>query len=231
MNPAENRQPALIFLALALLLALVPNLVLVPGVEAGEFKIARLKYRGGGDWYSDPTSMPNLLARVKSDLGIETARDEVKLDIMNESLFNHPFAYMTGHGKVKFSEEEAARLRLYLGSGGFLWVDDNYGLDEHFRKEIRKAFPDEELVELPFSHEIYHVVYDFPGGLPKIHEHHGGPPRGYGIVYEGRLVVFYSFNTDIGDGLEDAGVHDDPPDKREAAARMAVNIIAYALTH
>ena len=193
--------------------------------------MARLKYRGGGDWYSDPTSIPNLLARVRRDLGVETARDEVKLDIMNESLFNYPFSYMTGHGRVKFSDEEAARLRIYLTSGGFLWVDDNYGLDEHFRKEIRKVFPEEELVELPFSHEIYNSVYDFPGGLPKIHEHHGGPPHGYGIVYEGRLVVFYSFNTDIGDGLEDAGVHDDPPEKREAAARMAVNIVAYALTH
>jgi hypothetical protein len=204
---------------------------LVSAQAAGEFNIARLKYRGGGDWYSDPTSMPNLLARAKRDLGIETARDEVKLDIMDESLFNHPFAYMTGHGKVRFSDEETARLRVYLTSGGFLWADDNYGMDEHFRGEIRKVFPDEELVELPFSHEIYHVVYDFPNGLPKIHEHHGGPPHGYGIVHEGRLVVFYTFNTDIGDGLEDAGVHDDPPEKREAASRMAVNIVAYALTH
>jgi hypothetical protein len=212
-------------------LALLLVAALAPPAAPEEFNIARLKYRGGGDWYSDPTSMPNLLARVRRDLGLEAARDEVKLDIMNQSLFNYPFAYMTGHGKVKFSEEEAARLRLYLTSGGFLWADDNYGMDEYFRKEIRKVFPDVELVEVPFSHEIYHVVYDFPDGLPKIHEHHGGPPHGYGIVYEGRLVVFYSYNTDIGDGLEDAGVHDDPPEKREAATRMAVNIVAYALTH
>ena len=212
-------------------MVLVLLAILVSSAASEEFTVARLKYRGGGDWYSDPTSMPNLLARVKRDLRIETTGDEVKLDIMNESLFNYPFAYMTGHGKVKFSDEEAARLRVYLTSGGFLWVDDNYGLDEHFRKEIRKVFPEQELVELPFSHEIYHAIYDFPGGLPKIHEHHGGPPHGYGIVYEGRLVVFYTFNTDIGDGLEDAGVHDDPPDKREAASRMAVNIVGYALTH
>ena len=225
MHPAKNAPPALSCAVLVLLA------VLVSSAASEEFNIARLKYRGGGDWYSDPTSMPNLLARVKRDLGIETARDEVKLDIRDESLFNHPFAYMTGHGKVKFSDEEAARLRVYLASGGFLWVDDNYGLDEHFRKEIRKVFPEEELVELPFSHGIYHTIYDFPGGLPKIHEHHGGPPHGYGIVYEGRLVVFYTFNTDIGDGLEDAGVHNDPPDKREAASRTAVNIVAYALTH
>ena len=214
-----------------LVLILLLAAIFASSAASEEFNVARLKYRGGGDWYSDPTSIPNLLARVRRDLGVETARDEVKLDIMNESLFNYPFSYMTGHGRVKFSDEEAARLRIYLTSGGFLWVDDNYGLDEHFRKEIRKVFPEEELVELPFSHEIYNSVYDFPGGLPKIHEHHGGPPHGYGIVYEGRLVVFYSFNTDIGDGLEDAGVHDDPPEKREAAARMAVNIVAYALTH
>jgi hypothetical protein len=225
MHPTKIAPPALSCLVLVLLA------ILVSSAASEEFTVARLKYRGGGDWYSDPTSMPNLLARVKRDLRIETTGDEVKLDIMNEWLFNYPFAYMTGHGKVKFSDEEAARLRVYLTSGGFLWADDNYGLDEHFRKEIRKVFPEEELVELPFSHEIYNMVYGFPGGLPKIHEHHGGPPHGYGIVYEGRLVVFYTFNTDIGDGLEDAGVHDDPPDKREAASRMAVNIVGYALTH
>jgi hypothetical protein len=217
--------------AAGLWLAVLLAAILVSTAAAEEFAVARLKYRGGGDWYSDPTSMPNLLVRAGRDLGVETARDEVRLDIMDESLFHYPFAYMTGHGRVKFSDEEAARLRIYLTSGGFLWADDNYGLDEHFRKEIRKVFPEEELVELPFSHEIYHMVHEFPDGLPKIHEHHGGPPHGYGIVYEGRLVVFYTFNTDIGDGLEDAGVHDDPPEKREAAARMAVNIVAYALTH
>lgn len=225
MYPSRFAPQALLYLAVVLLAAHTTP------AAADAFNIARLKYRGGGDWYSDPTSMPNLLARVKRDLGIETARDEVKLDIMDESLFNHPFAYMTGHGKVKFSDEEAARLRVYLSSGGFLWADDNYGMDEHFRREIRKVFPDEELVEVPFGHEVYHIAYDFPNGLPKIHEHHGGAPHGYGIVYEERLVVFYTFNTDIGDGLEDAGVHDDPPEKREAASRMAVNIVAYALTH
>jgi hypothetical protein len=221
------RTAALIFLCSIMLI----SAAFVPGAHSAEFTIARLKYRGGGDWYSDPTSMPNLLSRVARDLGVDAARDEVKLDIMDESLFGYPFAYMTGHGKVKFSEEEAARLRLYLTSGGFLWADDNYGMDEYFRRELRKVFPDEELVELPFGHDIYHTVYDFPDGLPKIHEHHGGPPHGYGIIYEGRLVVFYSFNTDIGDGLEDPDVHGDPPEKREAAMKMALNIVAYALTH
>jgi hypothetical protein len=197
----------------------------------GGFQIARLKYRGGGDWYSDPTSLPNLLRKASQALGIKSAQEEARVSIMDDNLFTYPFAYMTGHGKVRFSEDEAARLRHYLTSGGFLWADDNYGMDEHFRREIRKVFPDQEIVELPFDHEIYHIVYDFPSGLPKIHEHHGGPPHGYGIFHDGRLVVFYSYNTDIGDGLEDQQVHKDPPEKRDAAAKMAVNVVAYALTH
>jgi hypothetical protein len=197
----------------------------------GELQIARLKYRGGGDWYSDPTSLPNLQAAVERDLGIPAAEEEARVAIMDENLFAYPFVYMTGHGKVRFSEEEAARLRNYLRGGGFLWADDNYGMDEHFRREIRKVFPEEELVELTFSHPIYHAVYEFPRGLPKIHEHDGGPPHGYGIMDGDRLVVFYTFNTDIGDGLENPEVHGDPPEKRTQAMRMALNIVAYAMTH
>ena len=196
-----------------------------------EFTIARLRYRGGGDWYTDPTSLSNLLREVEKAIGTKTPKEEVRISIMDEALFTYPFLYMTGHGAVEFSEEEAAKLRLYLTSGGFLWADDCYGMDQSFRKEIRKVFPEEELVEIPFSHEIYRVVYGFPQGLPKIHEHAGGPPHGYAIFHEGRLVVFYSFNTDIGDGLEDADVHRDPPEKREAALKMGVNIVGYALTH
>ena len=216
---------------LMLCLMLVGSGMSATGSVEGGFQIARLKYRGGGDWYSDPTSLPNLLKEVEKVLGVKTPKEEVRLSIMDEALFSYPFLYMTGHGKVKFSDEEAARLRHYLLSGGFLWADDNYGMDEYLRGELRKVFPEAELVELPFDHEIYHVINDFPSGLPKIHEHHGGPPHGYGILHDGRLVVFYSYNTDIGDGLEDAEVHRDPPEKREAAMRMAVNIVAYALTH
>ncbi len=218
--------------ALLLLMMFSWTVLAIPSpAGAGEFQIARLKYRGGGDWYSDPTSLPNLLEGVEDVLGVKAAKEELRVSIMDEALFTCPFAYITGHGKVRFSEEEAARLRLYLASGGFLWADDNYGMDEHFRREIRRVFPEQELVEIPFDHEIYHMVYAFPGGLPKIHEHHGGPPHGYGIVHEGRLVVFYSYNTDIGDGLEDADVHNDPAEKRQAARKMALNIVAYALTH
>lgn len=199
--------------------------------SSGEFAIARLKYRGGGDWYTDPTSLPNLQREVERTLGITAGKEDARISIMDDGLFNYPFLYMTGHGAVEFSDEEAARLRLYLVSGGFLWTDDCYGMDGAFRRELRKVFPDAELVELPFSHEIYSIGYGFPQGLPKVHEHAGGPPHGYGIVHQGRLVVFYSFNTDIGDGLEDADVHRDPPQNKQAALRIATNIVAYALTH
>jgi len=214
-------------------LILAAVLLAAAGAEGytSDFRIARLKYRGGGDWYSDPTSLPNLLRQVERVLGVESAEDEARISIMDETLFTYPFLYMTGHGKIRFSEEEAARLRRYLLAGGFLWADDNYGMDEHFRREIRKVFPENELVELPFDHEVYHMLHDFAAGLPKIHEHDGGPPHGYGIIDEGRLIVYYTFNTDIGDGLEDAEVHNDPPEKRNAAMQMALNIVAYALTH
>jgi len=195
------------------------------------FTIARLKYRGGGDWYSNPTSLPNLLAAVRERLGIPTAKGDVAVDLLDDDLFRYPFLYMTGHGRVSFSSAEAARLRTYLGAGGFLWADDNYGMDEYFRREIRKVLPEQELVELPFSHGIYHSTHSFPAGLPKVHEHDGGPPHGYGMFLDGRLVVFYSFNTDIGDGMEDAEVHHDPPEKREQALRMGINVVTYALTH
>lgn len=195
------------------------------------FVIARLKYRGGGDWYSNPSSLPNLLEAVRQRRGIPAAEEDVVVEILDEDLFRYPFLYMTGHGRVRFSTAEAARLRHYLASGGFLWADDNYGMDKYFRREIRKVFPEAELIDLPFSHEIYHSTYSFPSGLPKIHEHHGGSPRGYGIFHEGRLVVFYSFNTDIGDGMENPEVHNDPPEKREQAIRMGINVVTYALTH
>jgi hypothetical protein len=220
-------------LAKSLLLAALLTIPLAgPGhALADELTIARVKYRGGGDWYTDPTAVPNLLREVERNLGIKAAKEEARISIMDDDLFNYPFLYMSGHGAVEFSEAEAARLGLYLESGGFLWADDCYGMDETFRREIRKVLPDAELVELPFSHEIYHVGYQFPQGLPKVHEHAGGPPHGYGIIYDGRLVVFYSFNTDIGDGLEDADVHQDPPQNRQAALKIATNIVAYALTH
>ena len=195
------------------------------------FTIARLKYRGGGDWYNDPSAIPNLLKFIREETTINTAQDEKRVNIMSEELFSYPVLFMTGHGKIIFSDEEAKRLRKYLISGGFLYADDDYGMDKYFRSAIKKVFPDKELVELPFSHMIYHCHFDFTNGLPKIHEHDGGPPQGFGVFHEGRLVVFYSFNTNISDGWPDSQVHGDPEKKRVEAFKMGTNIIVYLLMH
>jgi hypothetical protein len=214
-----------------LIWALVLALAVPVFASPSAVTVARLKYGGGGDWYANPTSLPNLLHALRSRTEIDVAGDPATVSLGDEGLFLHPILHMTGHGRVAFTDVEAANLRRYLERGGFLWADDNYGMDRHFRAEIGKVFPEASLVELPFDHEIYHSFYRFPDGLPKIHEHDGGPPHGYGLYHEGRLVVFYSFNTDIGDGMEDLQVHNDPPEKHEAALRMGVNVVVYALTH
>ena len=219
-------------LVLALVLGLVAaTFATAVGASPSAVTVARLKYGGGGDWYANPTSLPNLLAALRSRTEIDVAAEPATVSLDDEALFLHPIVHITGHGRVAFSDSEAANLRRYLERGGFLWADDNYGMDRHFRGEMSKVFPEASLVELPFDHEIYRSFYRFPDGLPKIHEHDGGPPHGYGIFHEGRLVVFYSFNTDIGDGMEDLEVHNDPPEKHEAALRMGINIVVYALTH
>lgn len=201
-----------------------------PGARG--FGIARLKYGGGGDWYEDRTSLVNLLRSVRERTAIPVAGDrEAIVEAGSAALFQYPFLFACGHGNMKFSPTEVANLRRYLTTGGFWWIDDDFGIDPSFRREIARIFPETPLVELPFSHPIYHGLYDFPRGLPKIHEHDGGPPHGYGIVRDGRVVVFYSHDTDLGDGLEDEDVHHDPPEKREQALRMALNIVHHALTH
>lgn len=201
------------------------------GEEATQFSIARLRYGGGGDWYSNPSSLPNLMRYLNEQTGIPVSTEEKVVSLTDPDLWNYPYLYLTGHGLVRFSEMAAERLREYLKRGGFLHADDNYGLDEYFRPAIRRIFPQTDWVEIPFEHDIYHCLYEFPNGLPKIHEHHGGPPVGLGIFVEGRLVIFYSYNTDLGDGWEDPEVHNDPPEKREQALQMGANIILYALTH
>ena len=206
--------------------------VLAAGVAgAAPVKLARLRYGGGGDWYANPTSLPNLIAALRARTTLDVAPKGDTVTLTSDRLYDYAILFATGHGRIAFSPAEAARLRKYLLSGGFLHVDDNYGLDESFRKAIKQVFPDRPLVELPFSHPIYHSLYDFPGGLPKIHEHHGGPPHGYGILHEGRVVLFYSYNTDLNDGWESAEVHNDTPERREAALRMGLNIVLYALSH
>ncbi len=196
-----------------------------------DFSVVRIKYDGGGDWYGNKTTFTNLLKYMTDELGLRTSPKEVTAAIMDENFFNYPTAYIAGHGNIKFNEEEANRLRNYLVSGGFLFADDDYGMDKSFRREMAKVFPELKFVELPFRHPIYNIYFDFPNGLPKIHEHDGGPPRGYGLIYEGRLVVFYTTNTDISDGCEDAEIHGDPPDKREAALKMGLNILLYSLIY
>jgi hypothetical protein len=193
--------------------------------------IARLQYDGGGDWYANPSSLPNLLRAIRERTSLPVEKEEARIRLTDERLWDYPYLHMTGHGTVRFSAEEMARLREYAARGGFLHIDDNYGLDESVRKELARAFPDRPLVEVPLSHPIYHLVYDFPRGLPKIHEHDGKPPRGYGIFIGNRLAVFYTYETDLGNGWEDPGVHpSDPPEMHEAALRMGVNLFVYAVT-
>jgi hypothetical protein len=193
--------------------------------------IARVKYQGGGDWYSDEKSLVELLAFAREHTLLDVGTEEDVVALTSDKVFSYPYLYLTGHGNVTFSAAEAARLRRYLLRGGFLHIDDNYGLDEYIREELKTVFPDRELVELPFDHPLYHTRYDFPDGLPKIHEHDGERPQGYAIRDDdGRVMVFYTHETDLGDGWEPASVHDNPPEKRRAALRMGVNILTYATT-
>ncbi len=196
--------------------------------DMSSFSLAVLKYRGGGDWYANPTSLPNLREFCIEHLGI--ALGEVKnVDVGSPDLFNYPFVHMTGHGNVVFSSKDMENLRSYLLGGGFLHIDDNYGMDMFIRPQLQKLFPDKELVEVPFDHPIYHQHFSFPDGLPKVHEHDGLPPQGFGIFHEGRIVLFYSYESDLGNGWEDEEVHGDPYEIRLQALQMGANLVKYAL--
>lgn len=199
--------------------------------QNSEFKLARIKYRGGGDWYNDPSSLKNLaeFARQQVPIAINPEYDDVALG--SSDLFQYPFAFLTGHGNVSINQAEASNLRKYLNNGGFLYVDDDYGLDKHFREAIQQVYPDEELVEIPFDHPIYHQVYDFPEGLPKVHEHDGKPPQGFGLIRNGRLVLFYTYESNLADGWANPDVHKDPAAIRRKALQMGTNILVYALTN
>lgn len=204
---------------------------LMQGGAYAQLKIAKLKYNGGGDWYANKTALPNLLAFANRELNCSFVLEEDVVEVGNSDLFLYPYVYMTGHGNVIFSEADAANLRKYLLGGGFLHIDDNYGMDKFVRLELKKVFPELELVDLPFDHPIYHQKFNFPKGLPKIHEHDGKPSQGLGLIYEGRLIVFYSFECDLGNGWEDARIHNDPEAKRLEALRMGANLLAYCLTN
>ena len=194
------------------------------------FTIARLQYNGGGDWYSDPSSLPNLLRFINEHTQIDAAGEEARVKIMDEELYSYPYLYMTGHGNIAFSSEETTRLRHYLESGGFLHADDNYGLDQSFRREMRKVFPNAEWVELPPDHPLFHCHFNLPEGLPKVHEHDGKRPQALGLFIAKRLTVLYTYEADLGDGWEDPHVHNDPDSKRLAALKMGANIAVWALS-
>ena len=229
------RRPASrLLLAVTLTLATSAPLVSAaptsPGARA--FGIARLKYGGGGDWYGNKTSLKNLMSAARTRQGLHLSGDiEAVVEPGATSLFQYPFVFASGHGDMKFSDAEAQNLRRWLEAGGFLWVDDDFGMAPSFNREIAHILPGREVVELPFSHALFREPYDFPRGLPKIHEHDGGPPRAFAAFVDGRLAVLFTFDTDLGDGLEDEGVHDDSPEARERALQMSLNIVHHALTH
>jgi hypothetical protein len=216
---------------LAALLAARPAATPPPRESAAaRLTVARLQY-DGDDWYANPSSLPNLIRALRERTTLAVEPQEVRLTLLDERLWDHPFLHLTGHGRIRWSERESERLRAYLEQGGFLHADDNYGLDEHFRRELAKVFPAQPLVDVPLDHPIYRVVYPMPQGVPKIHEHDGKPPRGLGIFLGGRLVVFYSYESDLGNGWEDVGTYpDDPPALHEEALRMGVNLFVYAVT-
>ena len=197
---------------------------------AAQLSIGRLHYDGGGDWYANPSSLPNLIAAIHEGTALALEERDRVVRLTDPDLWEVPYLYMTGHGNVRLSDAEARLLRRYLENGGFLHADDNYGMDRSFRREMARVFPDRELVEVPLDHPVYHVVYDLPQGLPKVHEHDGLPAQGLGIFVGERLALFYSYQSDLGDGWEDPDVHRDPGGLREAALRMGVNLFVYAVT-
>ena len=197
---------------------------------AGSVQIALLKYNGGGDWYANPTSLPNIISFCNTSIGTAINPEPATVEVGSPDIFNYPFVHMTGHGNVVFSTQEAKNLRNYLLAGGFLHIDDNYGMDKFVRPQMKKVFPELDFVELPFDHPIYHQKYVFKNGLPKIHLHDNKPPQGFGLIYEGRLVCFYTYECDLGDGWEDWDVHKDSEETRTKALKMGANLIQYVFT-
>jgi hypothetical protein len=197
----------------------------------GSVQIALLKYNGGGDWYANPTSLPNLITFCNKNLNTAINPDPVTIEAGSQEIFNFPFVHMTGHGNVIFSSQEAKNLRDYLIAGGFLHIDDNYGMDKFIRPQMKKVFPELDFIELPFEHPIYHQKFDFKSGPPKVHEHDGKVPQGFGLIYEGRLIVYYTYEVDLGDGWEDWDVHKDSDETRTKALKMGANMLQYVFTN
>jgi hypothetical protein len=218
---------ALLFSAISISVAVQAQ----PSHGSSAFTIARLKYSGGGDWYNDPSAEVNLLTFIGEKTGIDVNPRYEFVEIGDERLFTYPFVFLTGHGNISLTESEARNLRSYLERGGFLYADDDYGMDKAFRREVKKVFPDRDLVEIPFSYGMYSILFPFAGGPPKTHEHDGKPPRGFGLFLDGRLVVYYTVESNPSDGWADPEVHNDPPEKRLEALQFGANIVLWALTH
>ena len=199
-------------------------------ISAQSFNIARIQYSGGGDWYADPSSLPNLINFISKETNIKIENKEYKIKLASEDLYKHTYLYLTGHGNIRFSDEEIVSLRNHLIKGAFIHADDNYGMYDSFKREIKKVFPDKEWVELPINHPIYNCYFDLPNGLPKIHEHNGRPPQGLGLFERDRLIAFFSYESDLGDGWEDSEVHNNPEAMRQSALQMGTNIVWYSLT-
>ena len=206
------------------------TLIILSLLDAQTFSIARVHYSGGGDWYSDPSSIPNLLKYLETNTAISVKHDDIRVKLIDEDAHQHPFLYLTGHGKIRLTDNEIISLRSILTNNGFLHADDNYGMDASFRRELKRVFPNKELVPLPNDHPIFHSYYSFPNGLPKVHEHDGSPPQALALFDNNRMMVLYTYESDLGDGWEDASVHQNPWPIREAALKMGVNIIYYSLT-
>ncbi|MCD6112325.1 MAG: DUF4159 domain-containing protein [Bacteroidales bacterium] len=211
-----------------IIISVLFSIILFSATKAQSYQIALLKYKGGGDWYANlETSLPNLIKFCNKNLNTNINEQQAIVEVGSPDIFNYPFIHLTGHGNIIFSEDEIKNLRNYLISGGFLHIDDNYGLDKFIRPQMKKVFPELDFVELPFDHPIYHQKYNFKNGLPKIHKHDGKPPQGFGLIYHGRLVCFYTYECDLGDGWEDYIVHKDPPEKHIQALKMGANILQY----
>lgn len=212
------------------LLIIIFFILISSATHAQSFQIALLKYSGGGDWYANPTSLSNLIEFCNKNLKTSIDKDHATVDVGSAELYSYPFVHMTGHGNVVFSDQEAINLRNYLIGGGFLHISDNYGMDKFIRPQMKKVFPELDFVELPFDFPIYHQKYNFANGLPKIHEHDSKHPQGFGLIWEGRLVCFYDFECDLGDGWEDQDVHKDSQETRTKALQMGANLIQYVFT-
>ena len=206
------------------------NLIFIGMLSAQNFNIARVHYSGGGDWYADPSSLPNLINFITTQTNIKIDNNEYKIKLTNEELYSHTFLYLTGHGNIRFNDEEVGALRSHLLKGAFLHADDNYGMHDSFKREMKKVFPEKEWVELPIDHPIYSCYFNLPNGLPKIHEHNGKPPKGLGLFDNKRLMVYFSYESDLGDGWEDPEVHNNPEIVRQSALQMGTNIVWYSLT-